>query len=574
MSKNISFNGKVFFSLIPCNIAGTVSALLYTINFINFSNKQIRFILAFALLIYSLFQFFIAPIIHHILASNLSSTLDIYISAPHKMTAAERTELVKTLMAFPLKKAVEIEISFIAGNFLIAFAFYLILELPLYSALTLFCVSSLAAYVAFIYALENTQKLCNIEAEKICAIGIDNDEAEKTHFFGLSLLKKFILYVIVPIIICSFFTYLSTIINYSIVNTISISVMNLAITTFATYLFFTRIKNRSKEMEKALIKLNNCHPGSSELFQTDFSSEMSYFAFLINKTILLFRSIINNTIDVNHIINESTVSLSSVATETASASTEQYSTSNEILATMKTLNQNLSEIGTKADEVLKVADNTASQVDKNFNILKQNSEIMKEIKDSNTATINGIQSLSNKISNIQDIVNLINTVTAQTKIIAFNAELEATNIEDSDGNFQNVATDIRSLADSTTELTNNIQKNIDKIKDSNEALIKTGKEFIDKINEGFLMSSQIEDNFYTIQKAASDTALEAKQIQASVPEQLLAFKQIEGALQDINARLNDLNDSTHKISTSIDMLTNESGNIKQLIPDTNRMEEV
>ncbi len=105
-------------------------------------------------------------------------------------------------------------------------------------------------------------------------------------------------------------------------------------------------------------------------------------------------------------------------------------------------------------------------------------------------------------------------------------------------------------------------------------MIKTGKEFIDKINEGFLMSSQIEDNFYTIQKAASDTALEAKQIQASVPEQLLAFKQIEGALQDINARLNDLNDSTHKISTSIDMLTNESGNIKQLIPDTSRMEEV
>ena len=320
-------------------------------------------------------------------------------------------------------------------------------------------------------------------------------------------------------------------------------------------------------MERALFDLMRTNANAAKSFPTDYSSEMSYFTYLFNKTIILFKHVFSNIAQVNADINESSADLATISTETASTSTEQYSTSNEILATMKGLNNSLTEIEAKANEVLKVAETTVDQVNGNFETLRLNSEMMKDIKESNTATIQGIQSLSNKISNIQDIVNLISTVTAQTKIIAFNAELEANGINAENGDFQNVAVDIRSLADSTIQLTNEIQESIHEIHISNENLIKTGKAFIQRINEGSAISEELEQNFYNIQKSAAATANEAQDIQQSVPEQILSFKQIEGALQDINTRLNDLNDSTHKISLSIDKLKTESSNLAMMMLD-------
>ena len=428
-------------------------------------------------------------------------------------------------------------------------------------------ISSLTSYISFIFSLDNTQRLCSKEAEKIAGDGIDTARIDREHFLGISLFSQFILYVFIPLILCSVFTLLAVIFLKSQKKLLVISIINLAVLSSLTGLYFRRIRASSRVMERALFDLMRTSASSATSFPTDYSSDMSYFTYLFNKTIILFKRLLNNISQVNTDINESSANLAMISTETASTSTEQYSTSNEILTTMKGLNESLNEIEAKADEVLKVAETTAAQVDGNFETLRLNGEMMKSIKESNGTTIDGIQSLSDKISNIQDIVNLITTVTAQTKIIAFNAELEANGISPDGGDFQNVAVDIRALADSTIKLTNEIQEDIDEINRSNENLIRTGKDFVQKINEGSAISDELEKNFYSIQKSASATAEEARDIQQTVPEQLLSFKQIEGALQDINTRLNELNDSTHKISYSVEKLKKESGNLAMMMLD-------
>ena len=74
-------------------------------------------------------------------------------------------------------------------------------------------------------------------------------------------------------------------------------------------------------------------------------------------------------------------------------------------------------------------------------------------------TISGIKMLGEKIESIWDIVNIINGIADQTKIIAFNAELEASAAGEAGKNFQIVATEIRRLADSTVSSTNEINNN-------------------------------------------------------------------------------------------------------------------
>ena len=561
--KKLSFDKKVFRSLIPYTLIGVVFVLLYSMSFVRFHKSDLLPAAGLTALFAAFGQLILGPVCHRLSISRLSEKMEYYASG--QMDIKEKTDLIKELMRFPLRKAAWTELIFLSCTIGVSFAFHALTDFSLRYTYLFLIVSTLSTYIGFIFSLDNTQKLCSAEAEKIAEEGVDTETVDKEHFFGLSLFSLFTLYVFIPMVLCSVFTLLSVIFLKQPRKLILISITNILIISSMTLLFFRRIKKNSWTMERALFDLMRTSGNSAKSFPTDFASEMSYFAYLFNKTILLFRGLINDMSQVNTDINESTVALSTISTETASTSTEQYSTSNEILATMKGLNASLSEVESKADEVLKVARTTSEQVNGNFETLRQNSDMMKDIKESNGETINGIQSLSNKISNIQDIVNLITTVTAQTKIIAFNAELEANSIGTEGADFQNVATDIRALADSTIKLTNEIQDSIHDINKSKDNLITTGKDFIQRINEGSFISDQLEQNFYNIQRAASETADEAQDIQQSVPEQILSFRQIEGALQDINSRLNVLNDSTHKISLSIDKLKVESGNLATMM---------
>ncbi len=565
--KKQSFGRKIFLAIIPYNFIGAFFILMYSMNFVKFHRSDYFIAIVLTIIHIIIGQAVIAPIAHRISIAHLSGRLEFY--ASQKTNCKERTEIVRELVRYPIKKAAETMTVFLICTISVSVFFHFLTDFSRRYTFIFMLVSSLSTYISFIFALDNTQKLCCMEAEKIATEGLDTDTVDREHFFGTSLLTLFILYVFIPMVLCSVFTLLEVIFLKSFRKLVNISMVNIVIISSLALLFFKRIKKNSHTMERALFDLMRTNANSTTAFPTDFSSEMSYFTYLFNKTILLFQGLVNNVSQVNLDINESTSALATISTETASTSMEQYSTSNEILATMKGLNTSLSEIESKADEVLKVARTTAQQVDGNFETLRMNSDMMKDIRDSNSMTINGIQSLSNKISNIQDIVNLITTVTSQTKIIAFNAELEANGIGEEGIDFQNVATDIRALADSTIRLTNDIQESIHEINKSNENLIKTGKDFIQRINEGSAISEKLEQTFNEIQRAASETADEANDIQQSVPEQILSFKQIEGALQDINTRLNDINDSTHKISLSIDRLKLESGNLATMMLDMN-----
>ena len=73
--------------------------------------------------------------------------------------------------------------------------------------------------------------------------------------------------------------------------------------------------------------------------------------------------------------------------------------------------------------------------------IELNVKQLHEIFDANQGTINGIRNLSEKIESIWDIVSLINNVADQAKIIAFNAELEASSAGEAGKSFRIVASE-------------------------------------------------------------------------------------------------------------------------------------
>ncbi len=238
------------------------------------------------------------------------------------------------------------------------------------------------------------------------------------------------------------------------------------------------------------------------------------------------------------------------AKENAATSQDQSAAVKEIVATMEDNNALSENIATKIKDVSSVAGKTSGDVSEGVEHLEANVRQLHEIADANQHTIDGIKNLSEKIDNIWDIVTLINSVADQAKIIAFNAELEASSAGEAGKNFHIVATEIRRLADGIIDGTKEIKERINEIQQSSDSLILASESGTEKINEGCESAKNLEERFESIKNASEITAGSAGDITTIIQQQAAASEQILITLKQIAAGVENFTAATDNISSA------------------------
>ena len=238
------------------------------------------------------------------------------------------------------------------------------------------------------------------------------------------------------------------------------------------------------------------------------------------------------------------------AKENAATSQDQSAAVKEIVATMEDSNELSENISRKIKDVSSVANKTNSDVADGVRYLEDNVAKLREIAAANVHTIDGIKELGSKIENIWDIVTLINSVADQAKIIAFNAELEASAAGEAGKNFHIVATEIRRLADGIIDGTKEIKEHISEIQDSSDSLILASESGTEKINSGVESAAALSERFESIKNASEITADSAGDITTIIQQQTIASEQILITLKQIAAGGENFSAATANISSA------------------------
>lgn len=236
--------------------------------------------------------------------------------------------------------------------------------------------------------------------------------------------------------------------------------------------------------------------------------------------------------------------------ENAATSQDQSASVKEIVATMEDTNALSENIVSRIKDVNSVANKTSEDVKKGVDSLIENVNKLREIFEANKNTIAGIKSLSDQINNIWEIVTFINSVADQAKIIAFNAELEASSAGEAGKNFYIVSTEIRRLADGIIDGTKEIKEKITQIQHTSDNLILSSESGTDKINDGCNQAKSLEENFMSIKNAAEITADSAKEITSIIQQQTIASGQILITLKQISAGVDNFTIATENISSA------------------------
>jgi methyl-accepting chemotaxis protein len=272
--------------------------------------------------------------------------------------------------------------------------------------------------------------------------------------------------------------------------------------------------------------------------------EIADMADLFNRLIREFSSVLLKIRSVISVLGDSVQNLSTSTQEIASTSNEQAAAVKEVLSTMEDSDRLSKGVENRVQEVARIANNTKENVEQGFTLIQTSLSKMDEIRSTNADTISGIKTLGDRIESIWDIVNIINGIADQTKIIAFNAELEAAAAGEAGKNFQIVAGEIRRLADSTVDSTNEIKVKITEIQHASDKLIMASEEGTQRIREGWDVSKNIRGVFEDVLSSSEISANSADDISRSMKMQVTSFEQIFLTLKQISESIDSFVEST------------------------------
>ncbi len=247
----------------------------------------------------------------------------------------------------------------------------------------------------------------------------------------------------------------------------------------------------------------------------------------------------NNLARTAGLVSRNTDRQQEVSQSMAAAVEEMSSSVAEITSTMEELSASSTQIADHSQSVVNVANLTLESSKKGANAMQHLQLRMADIHHDSENSLQEIVQLGSKSKEISKVMDLINNLAAQTKLIAFNAALEASSAGESGKRFSVVASEIRRLADSVTDSTHEIEERIQEIQDSINRLVITSEKGASSIQLGMQVSLETADDLNALVQAASKTSSAAQQISLSTRQQKTASSQVVIALRDI------ANASTH-----------------------------
>lgn len=233
-------------------------------------------------------------------------------------------------------------------------------------------------------------------------------------------------------------------------------------------------------------------------------------------------------------LNAATVQQSAAVAQTTSAMEEMYQTSAKIA-------DNANKVVEVAESAQTTAKNGVEQV--NYFIRK-----MESIEKINQHRTHDIVELNKKVARITEIMGLIKDINEQTKLIAFNAALEASGAGEAGKRFAVVASEIRRLADTVQESMEEIRLMTEEIQSQTQILIKGADESSNIVREGVDASRSLVSSLNHIYEVTRKSTENSQQIHMATNQQKTASEQIVTTLHDISGAINNVVRMTADVS--------------------------
>mgnify|MGYP004465721347 FL=1 len=286
---------------------------------------------------------------------------------------------------------------------------------------------------------------------------------------------------------------------------------------------------------------------------------------------------------VNH-INTMTEQLNTASITTKDAMEQVCAGSDSAAETVQNEMVQLDSMSEDLDTISNVVDSFKQNVDHQDSIIEVGNQNMTELKSASEKTIStsestmmAMETLMKKIGNIENIMQMIESIASQTNLLSLNASIEAARAGEAGRGFAVVANEIRNLSNQTKESLLQIKNEIETITKSSQDVA----EDMGKLNHIFIDQNKFVTNTASIFAEITESSLQMKeqchsivdslnQIQAVKMEIISSISNVGAVCEEVTANaqntldLNLQNVSEIKmLNTDIEELNNMVGELTQ-----------
>ena len=579
-SINLTLERQVYKAgLLPEIIAG-IFMLIYPGIYVSFNTRQWIWASIITIGVVVFAETLIIPVSNKSITAEISHKLTDWENGKTK-SLHDSTLLFQSLMELPGTKAFQTGLFFFIGSILVSILYHLVptIALPWKTCLMSAVSAQFITYLSVIVTYYHCEKITNHLAKNIQEKGLDESIIRTKRHFGLSLTARTFMYLIIPVLFCNGILFLvltgkldgsGNIFSESrqqILKTGIITGLNIFFLSNCFFYFFNNLRHSYSVFEKSMSEIITTG-STKKAIRSSLGDLLQCNIYKLDKIVKRFGNLFNKADSIGKSVQETSDNLSIIAQQLASTSLEQNASIKEVLTTMEDSSALSQNISTTTANVSSSAERTYHEFNTSVDVLQKILTQMEEISSANASIIEGVTDLGKEIENIGDVIAIINDIADQTRIIAFNAELEAVSAGNEGHNFHIVATEIRRLANNTMNSINEIKSYITNIQDAFQKLINSSQEGTDNINDETKLAHQLEDHFDVIREMTDITSVKTNEIKDIIEQQNTSFNQIVITLRQISSGIESFTDLTKSISATANQMQSITTKLSSLQTET------
>jgi methyl-accepting chemotaxis protein WspA len=271
-------------------------------------------------------------------------------------------------------------------------------------------------------------------------------------------------------------------------------------------------------------------------------------------------------------VQESGLQVNSSMTEIAATAKEQQATASEIAATTTEIGATSKEITATSKELVRTMNEVSSVTEQSASLagsgqvgVTHMEETMRHVMEAAGSISAKLAVLSEKASNINQVVTTITKVADQTNLLSLNAAIEAEKAGEYGRGFAVVATEIRRLADQTAVATYDIEQTVKEIQSAVAAGVMGMDKFSEEVRRGMQEVQQVGEQLSQIIHQVQAVAPRVESVNEGMQAQATGAEQITQALTQLTEAAQQTVESLSQSSLAIDELSHVASTLRSSV---------
>jgi PAS domain S-box-containing protein len=250
-------------------------------------------------------------------------------------------------------------------------------------------------------------------------------------------------------------------------------------------------------------------------------------------------------------LNSAAAEILASATQQASSVVEQEATITQTMATVEEVRQTVMQTADRAQGVASAARQSVNVSHTGAEAVSASIDGMSSIKEKVEHIAENILVLSERTQQIGEIIDTVNALAEQSKLLALNASIEAARAGEEGRGFAVVAMEVRQLAEQSRQATGRIRDILTEIQQATNSAVMVTEEGSKGAERGVGLVQQAGSAIRDLSATIEGAAQAAVQIAASTHQQTTGMEQLSTAMLYIRASATQNAASTRQMERSV-----------------------